>query len=158
ARAVVAGTCAEYDWSFGLCKENLTPLRPASLYGVCKSSLRMIGSHIARQRGFGLAWGHIFHLFGPHEAPQRLVPSVINSLLDRRSITCRDKTKLRDFLRVEDVAEALVALLDSEVTGAVNIGSGAPVSLGAVVGAIAAMTGHHELVVWDESVAHDHDP
>ena len=35
-RVLMAGTCAEYDWRYGYCAENITPLKPASLYGVCK--------------------------------------------------------------------------------------------------------------------------
>ena len=35
-RFVGAGTCAEYDWSGGLCDELTTPLEPATLYGEAK--------------------------------------------------------------------------------------------------------------------------
>ena len=37
--------------------------------------------------------------------------------------------QIRDFLHVADVADAFVTLLDSEVKGNVNIGSGKPVSI-----------------------------
>src|SRR5262249_26712895 len=37
-RAVVAGTCAEYDWSGnGVCRERETPTQPGTLYGQCKN-------------------------------------------------------------------------------------------------------------------------
>jgi nucleoside-diphosphate-sugar epimerase len=40
-RAVVTGTCAEYDWTgSGVCHEFRTPLRPATVYGQCKNELR----------------------------------------------------------------------------------------------------------------------
>ena len=39
-RVVMAGTCAEYDWRYGYCSENITPLVPSSLYGTCKSALQ----------------------------------------------------------------------------------------------------------------------
>src|SRR5688572_5048389 len=35
-RVVVAGTCAEYDWHAGPCREDTTPIRPATVYGRCK--------------------------------------------------------------------------------------------------------------------------
>ena len=35
-RAVLAGTCAEYDWNCGYCSEELTPIRPQTLYGKSK--------------------------------------------------------------------------------------------------------------------------
>ena len=54
---------------------------------------------------------------------------------------------------VADVASALVALLDSPLEGAVNIGSGRAVSIRAVVERIVARCGHPELV--DFSVRED---
>ena len=41
-RAVVAGTCAEYDWTEGVCSETTTALRPATLYGTCKHALQQV--------------------------------------------------------------------------------------------------------------------
>src|SRR5215813_7085503 len=34
-RAVVAGSCAEYDWRYGYCSETVTPGSPATVYGAC---------------------------------------------------------------------------------------------------------------------------
>jgi nucleoside-diphosphate-sugar epimerase len=157
-RAVVAGTCAEYDWSSGMCVEDVTPIRPESLYGICKNNLRAVGAHIAAQSGFEFAWGRIFHLFGPYEARQRLLPSVINSLLAGQPVACTNPNKLRDFLYVTDVAEAFVSLLEGTVAGVVNVASGAPVSLGAVVEQVAAMIGRPELVRWGAATATKGDP
>lgn len=50
-RAVFAGTCAEYDWSYGYCSEGVTPTRPATLYGTCKNSLQDMVGHLSRQTG-----------------------------------------------------------------------------------------------------------
>jgi len=55
-------------------------------------------------------------------------------------------TQVRDFMHVDDVARAFVALLDSDVEGAVNIASGEPVELREVMGLIGATAGHPELV------------
>ena len=38
----MAGSCAEYDWSYGWCSENITPLKPNTLYGVTKNALQSI--------------------------------------------------------------------------------------------------------------------
>ena len=68
----------------------------------------------------------IFFLYGPHEPPGRLIPSVIQALLKGEFARCSHGRQIRDFLYVEDVAEAFVALLDSDITGPVNIASGSP--------------------------------
>jgi len=136
-RAVMAGTCAEYDWSQGTCRENITPLAPRSLYGQCKMAIHQSAEEFAQGAAVSLAWGRIFFLYGPGEASARLVPSIILPLLAGQRATCRQGSHVRDLLHVSDVAAAFVALLDSDVRGAVNIASGCPASLGQVAETIA---------------------
>lgn len=132
-RAVMAGTCAEYDWKHGCCIENSTPLIPATLYGKCKNSFRKELSDFSEETGLSSAWGRIFFLYGPHEYPQRLVSSVIISVLQGKPASCSHGEQIRDFLHVEDVASAFIALLESEVCGPVNIASGQPLALKEVI-------------------------
>jgi nucleoside-diphosphate-sugar epimerase len=145
-RAVMAGTCAEYDWADGYCKEFVTPLAPKSLYGVCKHALHQIEETLAKQYGITSAWGRIFFLYGPGEHPRRLVSSVVSSLLDRRPAPCSHGRQIRDFLHVDDVASAFAAVLDSEMTGPVNIASGKPVAVMDVVKTIAAKLNAEDLL------------
>lgn len=128
-RAVCAGTCYEYDVRYGYCIENLTPTVPFTYYGTCKCQLEAIAEKYANIKGFDFAWARIFHPFGPYEYPTRLVPSVIQSLLKGEKAQCTHGNQIRDFLHVADVADAFAAILDSEVTGIINIGSGKPVSI-----------------------------
>ena len=141
-RWVGAGTCAEYDWSCGpvFCEES-TPLRPASLYGASKLSLALMQEHMARELGIGFAWGRIFYLYGPHEAPGRLVPTLVASLRAGQPAVCKQDHLRRDMLHVDDVARAFAHILDSGISGAVNIGSGEAVALGVVAKVIAEACG-----------------
>lgn len=128
-RIVMAGSCAEYDWRYGYCSEQLTPLAPTTLYGICKHSLWSMLDAFARETEVSVAWGRIFFVYGPHEHPDRLISSVIRSLFKGEPARCTHSNQIRDFLYVEDVAEALVALLESNVSGAVNVASGRPITL-----------------------------
>jgi len=145
-RAVFAGTCAEYDWDYGYCIEGITPIRPQTLYGTCKNSLREIMVQFSKQTGVSSAWGRIFYLYGPFEEQSRFIPSVINSLLLNKPANCSHGRQIRDFLYVEDVASAFVALLQSEVQGAVNIASGIPISLKEVVSKIGEKLKRKDLI------------
>ncbi|MDB9313053.1 NAD(P)-dependent oxidoreductase [Spirulina sp. CS-785/01] len=145
-RIVCAGTCAEYDWSYGYCSEYLTPQLPNTLYGTCKNSLRVILEQYCKEKNISLAWGRIFFLYGPHEPQQKLIPSTINSLLNGEFAYCTHGNQIRDFLYVEDVADAFVALLDSEVQGSVNIGSGQPIAIKEVVEKIGDLLGSKSLI------------
>ena len=145
-RAVLAGTCAEYDWAAGRCHETTTPLKPAGVYGACKNALREAAEAFARQEGFSLAWGRLFFLYGPHEDARRLTPSVVRALLRGEPAECSQGAQRRDFLHVRDAAEALAALLESEVAGPVNVGSGAAVAVRDVVRRLAEACGRPDLV------------
>ncbi len=145
-RAVMAGSCAEYDWKFDYCSERFTPCRPATLYGACKHATQILLDGWSRQTGMSSAWGRIFFLYGPGEYPSRLVPSVIDSLLRNEPARCTHGNQVRDFMHVEDVAGAFVALLDSDARGAVNIASGTAVPLKQVVHSIADQMNKRELI------------
>ncbi len=145
-RAVSAGSCTEYDWNHGFCSENLTPLKPNTFYGRSKASVFEYGNAYMDEVGISYACGRIFFVYGKHEHPARLVSSVINSILLEEPALCTHGNQIRDFLFSEDVADAFVTLLESDVTGAVNIASGNPVSLKQLVGKIAANLAGEKLV------------
>jgi len=145
-RVVMAGSCAEYDWRYGYCSEQVTPLIPSTLYGYCKHSLQIVLNAFAEQAGLSAAWGRVFFLYGPHEHRTRLVPSVVNAVLWGESARCSHGEQIRDFLYVQDVADAFVALLESRVSGAVNIASGHPIKLEDIVYRIAEKVGRQDLI------------
>jgi nucleoside-diphosphate-sugar epimerase len=145
-RVVTAGSCFEYDWSYGYCREQLTPRAPATLYGSSKHALRTVTEAFSQQVGLSSAWGHVFFLYGPHEHPARLVSYVTRSLLQGRVAKTSSGTQIRDFTHVEDVAGAFVALLLSDVTGPVNIASGQPVAVKDVIDVIAERLDKRHLV------------
>ncbi|MEM7099865.1 MAG: NAD(P)-dependent oxidoreductase [Pseudomonadota bacterium] len=136
-RFVSAGTCFEYDGAYGFCREDLTPKAPTSLYGTCKDATRAILATYADTEALSLAWGRIFFLYGPYEHPNRLVSSIIRSLLSGQSAKSSAGTQIRDFMHVSDVAEGFVHLLESDVRGSVNICSGQATTIADVARTIA---------------------
>ena len=145
-RAVGVGSCAEYDWSYGHHEETSTPLAPATTYGNCKLETGKFFEAFGLQQGLPTAWGRLFFLYGPHEDQTRLVASVVTALLGDNLALCSAGHQIRDFLHVEDAASALVALLDSEVTGPVNIASGKGASVRDLVTEIARQLAKPELL------------
>jgi nucleoside-diphosphate-sugar epimerase len=145
-RAIVAGTCAEYEWTSEIYVEGETPLVPATLYGRCKDMLRQRAEKIARESDIEVAWGRIFFLYGPHEYPQRLVPSVVRSLLRGEQAACTEGEQVRDFMHVEDVGDAFGALADSHVRGTVNIAAGSRTRVRDLVELIGHIVGRPDLL------------
>jgi nucleoside-diphosphate-sugar epimerase len=145
-RVVMAGTCAEYDWNYGYCSELVTPRHPDSPYGVCKNALQEMLVPYSNVTGLSSAWGIIFFLYGSHEYPNRLVPSVIRSLLAGEKALCSHGNQIRDFLHVQDVADAFVAILESDIAGAINIGSGKPIKIKEIIHKISEKLGKSDLI------------
>lgn len=157
-RAVFAGTCAEYEWKFAKYIENITPLNPSTLYGTCKHSLQTILDAYCRETRLSSAWGRIFFLYGPGEHPDRLVSFVIRSLLQNKITPCSKGEQLRDFLYVEDIASAFVSILESNVVGPVNIGSGKTLAVKDLVRIICEKVGKHDLIKFGNLATPPGDP
>lgn len=146
-RIVAAGTCAEYDWTHSeCCVDGETPLVPSTVYGTCKHAWRMLLESFAGISDLSAAWGRIFFLYGHGERRERFVASMICSLLQGEVAKCSHGNQQRDFLHVNDVAATFVSLLDSNTTGAFDIGTGHTVKLKDVVYFIADEIGRRDLV------------
>jgi nucleoside-diphosphate-sugar epimerase len=148
-RLVCAGTCAEYDWNYGYMVEGLTPELPVSFYGQMKQIHHKTLMAAAEQFGFSAVTGRIFFLYGPHENPNRIVPYACRQLQKCENAEFGNGNLYRDFLYVEDVAQAFVSLLQSNIEGACNVCSGTPTTLLEVLNTIGKISGCSELINYD---------
>jgi nucleoside-diphosphate-sugar epimerase len=145
-RMVALGTCAEYADAVGgddAPWPETRALAPSTPYGRAKAEC---AARLARIPGIELAWARIFHLFGPGEHPDRLVPSVILALLAGREARCASGRPVRDFASTRFVGAALAALVGSGVTGAVNVASGEGRAISEVVRFLGQAAGRPGLV------------
>ena len=131
-RFVGVGTCAEYDRG----KEPQRPrreddpLRGLSPYGAAKiETFRELTGIFADSRA-SFAWARLFHLYGDHEAPERLAPRARAAAAQGQILKIAEPLAVRDFSDVADVGEQLARLLASDVSGPLNIASGAPRTVG----------------------------
>lgn len=144
-RLVTAGTCFEYDTSFGFLSER-TPTAPRFLYSACKLAVFEILREACR--GWSMSFSHLrfFYQYGPWEAPGRLVPAILDALARGEEAKTTSGSQIRDFLHVDDVGRAIAAAARSDLEGAVNVGSGVPISVRDVVVATARAFGREDLL------------
>lgn len=155
---VAAGSCAEYDWSHGYCREDGTPSQPAALYGTAKDAARRLTEMVCAQHGTSCAWGRIFLLHGKGEAGQRLIPSLIEVFQGKRVPFGVNAAAYRDFLHATDVAEGFVTLLRHGANGTYNISSGEPTRLAEVVRVLAQLLNAEPDSVLDLASARPGEP
>ncbi len=159
-RVVVSGSCAEYKWGDYLYDEETTPLEPQTVYGRSKHKLHQMVSSLCTKNNIGYAWGRIFFMYGPNENEKRLVSYVIRSILKGEKVLTTHGNQIYDYLYVEDVARALVSLVETDFNGAVNICSGQPLKVKDLIYKIAnQMNGSHliHLGKIDPSKHHSHN-
>jgi nucleoside-diphosphate-sugar epimerase len=156
-RVVGVGSCFEYDFEPGTLVET-GPVRPQSLYAASKLATRYMAEPLARLRGVEFAWARLFYLYGPFEDRRRLVPSVIDALLQGQPVEVTRGTQVRDFLHVADVGRALAAVALGDLTGVVNVGSGQPVTVREVVSTIETLLGRGGLVRFGARPENPTDP
>ena len=140
-RFMAAGTCFEYATSDEPLRES-SPTGPRTLYAQSKLEL----FNTLQSLEMEIAWVRFFYQYGPHEDPRRLVPVVVNALLRGQEAKLVPGDRCRDYLYIEDVASAVTAVTQSKLTGAVNIGSGAPTTEAEIGMKIGELIGKPELV------------
>lgn len=129
-KIVCAGTCFEYDLSYGFLREDFTPLNPTTIYGICKDTTRRLIANICEKSGVSFVWGRIFYVYGIGEDKNRLIPSLIKVFQGKREpFRINNINALIDYLCVEDVADAFIKLTLSEAEGCYNIASMVPIRI-----------------------------
>ena len=140
ARVVAAGTCAEYDPTVGIYPESAATA-PATLYGASKLALSLVARQLAAQGRFTVAWARIFYLYGPFEDSRRVVPRLIRALRREQTFPATAGREVRDYLHVDDVAAAFVALGESDQSGVFNVCSGVPVTVRELMETVSGIIG-----------------
>ena len=105
---------------------NVDPTGPRSVYDEAKRFAESITMAMHRFRGTDVAIARIFNTYGPRLAPGdgRVVSNFISQALRGEPLTVYgDGSQTRSLCYVDDEIAGLLALLDSSLTGPVNIGS-----------------------------------
>jgi nucleoside-diphosphate-sugar epimerase len=141
SRLVYCGSCFEYGagarWA-----EDAMPA-PTTEYGASKAGGWLLANAFARRTGIEVVSVRPFTMYGPMEPPGRLVPSVVRHALAGHPIELTPGDQARDFVYVEDVADAFVAAAttDAAVGGTFNICTGSAATVRHVVQRVLECTG-----------------
>jgi dTDP-glucose 4,6-dehydratase len=105
---------------------NVDPTGPRSVYDEAKRFSESLTMAMQRAHGLDVGIARIFNTYGPRLSPGdgRVVSNFIVQALRREPLTVYgDGTQTRSLCYVDDQIAGLIALLDSSVTGPVNIGN-----------------------------------
>jgi dTDP-glucose 4,6-dehydratase len=105
---------------------NVDPVGPRSVYDEAKRFSESLTMAMHRTHGVNVGIARIFNTYGPRLSPGdgRVVSNFIMQALRGEPLTVfGDGSQTRSFCYVDDEIAGLVALLDSSLTGPVNIGN-----------------------------------
>jgi dTDP-6-deoxy-L-talose 4-dehydrogenase (NAD+) len=131
---LVTGTCYEYGMVDGELAEDREPL-PANPYAYAKTALWRQLEFLKAKFPFKLAWARLFYLWGQGQAPTSIYP-LLQAAAARgdTSFPMSKGEQLRDYLPVTDAASMIAELsMQAQDCGIVNVSSGEPVSIRALV-------------------------
>ena len=118
---IAAGSCAEYSWNSHQKLTESSECKSTSLYGISKSRTRKLITEVCNNSNVSITWCRIFFPYGPKDNANKLIPQlkkVARGLTEPFQI---EQPGLRDFLHVEDIAEAFLIIMKTNSIGIINI-------------------------------------
>jgi GDP-4-dehydro-6-deoxy-D-mannose reductase len=131
---------------------------PMSVYAASKVAQEVAALQAARSQGLRIVATRSFNHAGAGQAPQFLLPALVRRALEARanggaSVAIGNREPVRDYLHVEDVASAYLALADRGAAGEVyNVCSGDGVSVGELAATVLQRVGVRADITTDPSL------
>jgi nucleoside-diphosphate-sugar epimerase len=133
SKFVGIGSMSEYGFSPGSCSSTKNRVNPQDLYSLskCHTSNELI--KIAKKYELEANWVRLFHPYGVGEKELRLIPRLINNMVDGKDIEILNPKHKLDFTHVIDVAHAINLIICNTFPYVTDVGTGIPTSVESVV-------------------------
>lgn len=142
--ALMVGTCAEYAPSDKAQHEEHSELAPRGRYGRCKDELRRFAETAASEAGASVCWARLFYPYGPGEPAEKLTSAAVMKMQSGQRLELKTPADQKDYIHVDDAAQALLTLSERQAVGSYNVASGEAISVAEVVTMIAEELGRPE--------------
>lgn len=143
--ALGLGTCIEYRITGEPLRED-GPLEPTFLYARCKDALRRTVETEVAGDGFRFAWGRVFYPYGPGEHPARLCSALARKLRTSETLDLKTPDSTKDYIFIDDLAAAILAVIEHRLSGPVNLGTGEGATVRDIAHTIGRLLGKEHLV------------
>jgi len=130
-------------------------------YGLAKKMLMVLAEAHHREHGLRQITLLPVNLYGPYDnfdlEDSHVIPAMIRKMHEAKesgnpTVTLwGDGSPTREFLYVEDCAEAFVSAIDKECEGPVNVGSGMETTMRDLASIIKEVVGYDGDIIWDSS-------
>ena len=130
---------------------NVNPIGPRSVYDEAKRFGEALTVAYHRKYAMPVRIARIFNTYGPRMRPDdgRVISNLVTQALAGRPLTVHgDGAQTRSFCYVDDEVDGLLALVDSDLVGPVNIGNDTEFTVLAVAKLVIELTGSDSPIVF----------
>lgn len=112
-------------------------IEPETLYGLSKQT----GEELLRLSNLqSFLSVRLFNVIGPGDETPHLLPVILRAIRAKREVVLGNPDSVRDYVFVDDVVKAMLALINSDISGeAFNVGSGKATSVRTLVETVRAI-------------------
>jgi dTDP-glucose 4,6-dehydratase len=119
---------------------------PIEISGSVYNATKKIGEELCNlfyeKHGMPIIFFRLFNCFGPRQAADYLIPTIITQALDKKNIDLWNEKPTRDFTYVEDTVRALMlGAATTHCGGPINVGTGREIATGDIAKQIAGRLG-----------------
>jgi nucleoside-diphosphate-sugar epimerase len=122
------GSCWEYGDGNGCLNESDTLRSPSHVpsFVIAKRTIQAMGEQIAKESNMQFLWPRLFFAYGPGQKSRTLIAHLVRSFQNGTAPEIKNKLGANDFVYIDDVADALIKILEKSKKPSViyNIGSG----------------------------------
>jgi nucleoside-diphosphate-sugar epimerase len=105
----VTGTCFEYGMKEGCLNEEME-CEPSNAYAIAKNALRLSLEQLTAAYHCSFKWIRLFYMYGKGQSPKSLISQLDKAIENGDEVfNMSGGEQVRDFLRVEEVADYIVA-------------------------------------------------
>lgn len=113
-RLLHIGSCAEYAAkATSICEHD--PVLPETEYGAAKAAASLYTLALGKGLDVAVNVLRLFGVYGPGEAPHRLLPSLVGALQRQRPVDLSPGRQQRDLTFVDDIAEAIASAATADM-------------------------------------------
>ncbi|MDO8659939.1 MAG: NAD-dependent epimerase/dehydratase family protein [Candidatus Parcubacteria bacterium] len=144
------GSFSEYGIKDYATKE-LHSLNPSNYYSFSKVSQTLLCQQYAITEKKPINTLRLYNVYGPREAPTRLIPALFNGILENKIVNLSAPEIVKDFVYVDDVIFACMRFLQlNNLSGEIfNIGTGKGTTIKKIVDIVSSMSSEPVKCNWN---------
>lgn len=143
------GSSSEYGLKDSVMKED-SLLEPDSYYAVAKSTQTLLSAYVAKVNNKPIVTIRPFSVYGPYEEPTRLVPALMDALLNNKQMNMVNPDVARDMIYIDDIVNLYLMVDDLKKFGGeyFNACMGVQSTIKQVVDTAVKVSGKEAKFIW----------